>query len=161
VYYFDYPNHRLARAAMDGGPSEPVPGTEIPGVAFMRSFALSPDGRQLAYLVRATSSQSTTTKLALKDLASPGSPARLLDVDPLINDNFLQYTPDGKSVVYVISPGAANLWVQPLDGSKGRQITNLAAKPIIAFHWSTDGKTLGVLRATLQSDVVLLRESNQ
>ena len=55
--------------------------------------------------------------------------------------------------------GVDNLWIQPLDGSPGRKITNFNAEEIAAFHWSRDGKTLGILRGHVDSDVVLLQES--
>jgi len=161
VYYFDSPNNRLQRVPLNGGSSEPVPGTAIPATFPLWSFALSPDGPTFAYLVRVTSEQSTTTKLALKDLASPEIAPRLLDVDSRVANNFLQFSPDGKSVAYVITdPGADNIWVQPLEGTKGRQVTSFTSKGIFDFHWSPDGKTLGVLRGETQSDVVLLRDSS-
>ena len=52
-----------------------------------------------------------------------------------------------------------NLWLQPLDGSPGHQITNFPTEHIVNFHFSPDGKSLGILRDHLDSDVVLLRES--
>ena len=168
VYYFDFPGHRFARAPTDGGQSEPVPGAQIPGTQTwgaipLSPFALSPDGRTFAFLVRVSSPQHSSTKLALKDLASTGSAAaRLLDADPRIRGNFLQFAPDGKSVAYGITDARGdNLWLQPLDGSKGRQITNFTSKGIVEFHWSPDGKTIGILRGKVQSDVVLLRDSSQ
>jgi hypothetical protein len=33
-----------------------------------------------------------------------------------------------------------NLWVQPLDGSAGHQITNFASDQIDCFLWSPDGQ---------------------
>jgi Tol biopolymer transport system component len=69
------------------------------------------------------------------------------------------FTPDGKSVAYVIrDQGVDNIFVQPLDGSPGRQITNFTSEHIVEFQWSPDGKTLAVARAHDTSDVVLVRE---
>jgi Tol biopolymer transport system component len=48
--------------------------------------------------------------------------------------------------------------VQPLDGSRGHQITNFTSQHIAEFQWSPDGKTLAVARTEDASDVVLLRE---
>jgi len=73
----------------------------------------------------------------------------------------LNFTPDGKAVAYPIRENDVdNIWVQPLDGSRGRQITNFASEQILNFHWSPGGKSLGILRGHTESDVVLLRESN-
>lgn len=44
-------------------------------------------------------------------------------------------------------------------GSPGRQITNFTSQQITSFHWSPDGKSLGVLSNHPESDVVLLQES--
>jgi hypothetical protein len=52
-----------------------------------------------------------------------------------------------------------NIWIQPLDGSAGRQITKFESEQILSFHWSPDGKNLGILRGHTDSDVVLLQES--
>ena len=71
-----------------------------------------------------------------------------------------QFAPDGKAVVYPVREnGVDNLWYQPLDGSKGHQMTNFSSEQIAGFAWSADGKTLGVLRQQTESDVVLLRQS--
>ena len=47
-----------------------------------------------------------------------------------------------------------------VDGASGRQITNFPAELIDVFHWSPDGKSLGMIRSQTESDVVLLRESS-
>ena len=53
-----------------------------------------------------------------------------------------------------------NLWFQPLDGSRGRQITHFMTDRIMGFRWSPHGKTLAVLGRRIETDVVLLRESS-
>jgi hypothetical protein len=64
-----------------------------------------------------------------------------------------------KAVVYAIREnGADNLWVQPLDGSRGHQITNFPADVIQAFQYSLDRKMLGVMRTSFESDIVLLHD---
>jgi hypothetical protein len=64
-----------------------------------------------------------------------------------------------KAVVYAIREnGADNLWVQPLDGSRGHQITNFSADVIQAFQYSLDRKMLGVMRTSFESDIVLLHD---
>ena len=54
---------------------------------------------------------------------------------------------------------ADNLWLQPLDGSPGRQITNFKCNSDMSFHWSFDGSKLGMVRGHTDSDVVLLQEA--
>jgi Tol biopolymer transport system component len=104
------------------------------------------------------------TKLAVVTLGSNSqSSPLLLQPDPRIaGGNFvngLTFAPDGKSVAYVIrDKGVDNIFVQPLDGSSGHQITNFASDHIAEFRWSPDGKTLAVAQTNNTSDVVLLRE---
>jgi len=97
-------------------------------------------------------------KIALLDTATLSSP-HFLRVNPRISKG-VQFTQDGKAVAYPIAEnGADNVWVQPLDGTPGRQITHFNSEQIQSFHWSPDGKNLGVLRGHTDSDVVLLQES--
>ena len=99
-------------------------------------------------------------KIALIPLDS-GSQAqvRLLDPNPAVADA-ARFTPDGKALVYPITQqGVDNLWMQPLDGSAGRQITNFKSDQIIGAQFSPDGKNLAVLQRRREADVVLLRET--
>jgi Tol biopolymer transport system component len=91
---------------------------------------------------------------------------RVIDPDPRIAAGSLftggaRFGPDGKSLVYIVKDKAANLWMQPLDGSTGHQITNFTADLITGFRWSPDRKTLAVMRTHNTSDVVVLRETNE
>jgi hypothetical protein len=102
-------------------------------------------------------------KVALLELSStpsPPSPPRLIDADERISSGGLNLTPDGKAVAYPIREnGVDNLWLQPLDGSRGRQITSFDSEQILNFRWSPDGRNLGILRGHTDSDVVLIRAS--
>ncbi|MGB9404107.1 MAG: hypothetical protein WCA98_11240, partial [Candidatus Acidiferrales bacterium] len=69
-------------------------------------------------------------------------------------------TPDGKALAYnIVENGIGNVWEQPLDGSPGRRLTNFTSDRIRTFQFSPDGKTLGVARMHVVSDVVLLRDT--
>jgi eukaryotic-like serine/threonine-protein kinase len=152
---------QLWRVPLDGsGKPEPIPGSEVAG-AFMagRGMGVSPDGKTLAYLVELVNpgGSTGTEKIALLDVATLSS--RLLEVNPRISKG-VQFTPNGKAVAYPITEnGVDNIWIQPLDGSRGRQITHFNSEQILSFHWSPDGKILGILRGHTDSDVVLLQES--
>jgi eukaryotic-like serine/threonine-protein kinase len=161
VYYTDAAGFRLMRVPINGGTPEEVPGSSVRNAIFYR-IAVSPDGRTLAYVasIEAPETQTVFQKLVLVDLAgnSRESP-RLLNVDPRAAA-FIQFTPDGKNVAYAIEDqGVGNVWVQPIDGSRGRQITNFTSEQVAGFHWSPDGKWLLIHRTQRTSDVVLLRES--
>jgi WD40 repeat protein len=160
--YFWTDTKQLWRVLLDGtGKPEPIPGSSVPG-AFLagRGIGISPDGKTLAYVVGIVESSSVTTmqKIVLLDVATLHSP-RLLDADPRISKG-VQFTPDGKGIAYPVADnGVDNIWIQPIDGSPGRQITKFNSEQILSFHWSPDGKNLGVLRGHTDSDVVLLQES--
>ena len=65
----------------------------------------------------------------------------------------VHFTPDGKTVACPIREnGVDNIWVQPLDGSGGGQISQFNSDQIDAFHWSPDGKNLALLRSHSESD---------
>ncbi len=153
---------RLWRVPLDGsGKAEAIPGSAIPNTFQAgRGMGISPDGKTLAYLVKYLNqeTQDGTIKVALLDLSILKSP-RMLDANPHISAG-PQFTPDGKAVAYPVREnGVDNVWVQPLDGSSGHQITKFDSEQILSFHWSPDGKNLGILRGHHDSDVVLLQES--
>jgi eukaryotic-like serine/threonine-protein kinase len=162
VYYYEAESGRIWRVSLDGlGKPEPVPAsTDFRGYTLGTEMSISADGKVLAYAVDLVNAgtQESTEKVALLNLESRTSP-RLLDVNPHISGG-VQFTPDGKAIAYPIREnGVDNLWVQPLDGSAGHQITKFTSDQIDLFHWSPDGKTLALLRGHSESDVVLLQES--
>ena len=161
VYY--WPNNKqLWRVPLDGsGKPEPIPGSIVAG-GFLsgRGIGISPDGKTLAYVVEIINSDSATGthKIALLDVATLSSP-RFLEANPRISKG-VQFTADGKAVAYPVAEnGVDNIWIQPIDGTPGRQITHFNSEQIYSFHWSPDGKNLGILRGHTDSDVVLLQES--
>ncbi len=162
AYYFDQGAGRISRVPLDGSAKgEPVPGNVVPN-SFIAGggIALSLDGKVLAYLVEVVDpkTQNGKEKVAVLELGS--SAPRLLDADPRVTSGGVRFTPDGKGVAYPIREnGVDNIWIQPLDGSPGRQITNFTSEQITSFNWSADGKNLGVLRSHSESDVVLLQEA--
>ena len=160
--YYEPNRQQIWRVPLDGsGKPEPIPGSAIPHAILVgQGLAISPDGKTLAYLVEVLTSQNQSgiEKVALLDLATLNSP-RLLDVDPRIS-TAAQFTADGNAIAYGIRQnGVDNLWVQPLSGSPGRQITHFDREQILSFHWSPDGRDLGILRGHTDSDVVLVQES--
>ena len=161
VYYEDIVSFQIMRVPMEGGTSEIVPGTNIPNTIFAAAgFGISPDGKQLAFLATRLELNNSVEKIALVPLdAGPKPAARLLDPDPRVAQN-PQFAPDGKAIVYPIREnGVDNLWLQPLDGSRGHQITNFQADTIHGFQYSPDSKTLGVFLQHTESDVVLLHDT--
>jgi serine/threonine protein kinase len=153
VYYSDQTNGaRLFRAPLDGGKPEKL--SELPASA----FDISPDAKLAAF---ATFLHGNPKRLlALLPVDSPQN-AKLLDLQrPVPSFGAVRFTHDGKAVFYALGDqDSENLWLQPLDGSPGKQLTNFKSEQIIDFHWSFDGTKLGLVRGHTDSDVVLLQES--
>ena len=158
------PTSTMAKVSIDGGPVEKIAASELPNAFGMVGHAVSPDGRLLAASVEVTqNTNASAEKIALIPLDGSGAATRVIAADPRISsgrlNNSVTFTPDGKALAYVIRDhGHENVFVQPLDGSPGHQVTNFTSQRIFQFHWSPDGKTLAVSRADVSSDVVLLRE---
>jgi Tol biopolymer transport system component len=155
VYYLDRVNARLTRAPLEGGKSESL--SEIPGYG---PVDISPDGKVVAFA--ATVVAVSKKQLAMVPVDSPQN-AKLVDFQHSISPfGAVRFTRDGKAVAYALGDQEAeNLWLQPLDGSAGKQITNFKSEQINDFHWSFDGSKLGMVRGHTDSDVVLLQESKQ
>jgi len=146
------------RVSVNGDKSEVVPGTEIPNEFFdAPPVTLSPDGTQMPFVVGVPPAQIRIRMVTLD--AGPHPPTRTLIPDPRSSGGIVRFTPDGKSLTYaILDNGVENLWLQPLDGSPGKQISNFKTGSISDFRWSPDGKTLGLVRVNTQSDIVLLRD---
>jgi len=167
TYYWDNALQQLWRVPVDGsGKPELFPGSAVPRT-FPTGTGLSPspDGKVLAYVLATMPTPEDPYpqyKVALLEPSSKPAPPRLIDADERISNGGLNFTPDGKAVAYPIREnGVDNLWVQPLDGSRGRQITYFDSEQILNFRWSPDGRSLCILRSHIDSDVVLIRESSQ
>jgi eukaryotic-like serine/threonine-protein kinase len=155
VYYIQEGDEgKLSRVSIDGGTPQPV--SELP--ISDSGFDLAPDGK-LAAFATLDHSAGHKDKLVLVDTET--RKAKLQDFDRL-RFGLVRFSRDGKAIVYPVREnGVDNLWLQPLDGSKGRQITNFSAEHIYDFHWSFDGKQLALVRGHTDSDVVLIRDAKQ
>jgi serine/threonine protein kinase len=145
---------RLMKVPLQGGTSEAV--SQVPIVS---EVDVSPDGAQAAFITFGQASAGND-RIAVVDVAS-GEIRKLLSFEKA-HIARIQFARDGQAVVYV-SPGKGsdNLWLQPLDGSPGRQLTDFDSLQILDFHWSLDGKQLGMVRGHTDSDVVLLSDAQQ
>jgi hypothetical protein len=52
----------------------------------------------------------------------------------------------------------SNLWSQPLDGGKAKQITDFKSDLIYNFAYSRDGRQLALARGSHTRDAVLISE---
>lgn len=160
VYYTENNTGRIMRVPIEGGNPQIVPGTIVPHAFVAAPVAgVSPDGKALPFFFER---QPGHIEIQIAGLDAGPNPARRdLPADPRVS-GFPQFTPDGKALAYpIIDGGVSNIWIQPLDGLPGHQITNFKSGTFTSFSWSPNGKMLAVVRTESQSDVVLLRESSQ
>jgi eukaryotic-like serine/threonine-protein kinase len=158
-YYEDYAAFRLMKMAIDGGAPVLVKASDIPNGYMVGAVNYSPDGRfmpEFTYITDAAA-QLATMKIALIDITTNAEkPAKTFVPRPDFSPP-IAIAPDGKGVAYNIAEnGVGNVWLQPLDGSPGRRLTNFNSDRSFTFQFSPDGKSLGLVRTHVVSDVVLL-----
>jgi Tol biopolymer transport system component len=164
VYYENLTTFQVFRVSIDGGVPEEVPGTR--GLSNVPAMGLSSDGKFLVSfklrndVVPPGGKIATGAKIAIVPLdAGPKPEVRYLDAEPRLAGQ-AKFTPDREAVIYIIRDNnSENLWRQPLDGSAGRQITNFQGDGILTYVFSPDGKTLGIMRTHIESDLVLLHDT--
>jgi serine/threonine protein kinase len=154
AYYIDQKDEAtLARVAIDGGTPQAVSNLAISD----SQFDVSPDGKWAAF---ATLEHALGHKDTLVLVNTETRQAKKLDFERQ-RLGLIRFSHDGRAVVYPARDnGIDNLWLQPLDGSKGKLVTDFTSERIYDFHWSFDGKQLALVRGHTDSDVVLIRESH-
>ena len=169
LYYTEQNTNGVLRMASGGGKPEFVPGANPPNSLTAQAI-LSPDGKTLAIFTEVLNPESKTYFNRIV-LASMDSGVQNLDLDPVLKAVFrsqgppasagFRFSPEGKSIAFVVEDaGVDNIWMQPLDGSKGRKLTDFKdSERIQDFRWSPDGKALALLRFHSVSDVILLHDT--
>ena len=170
LYYLPNSLAGLMRMPADGGKPEMAPGVSaIKGL--QKDGAFSPDGKTIAVYAPQGDPNSRTyaNTIAFLDLDGK-APPRYITTDPRCGVGFsipgpaamggFHFTPDGKAVAILIEDkGVGNIWIQPIDGSKGHQLTHFDSEQIQDFRWSPDGKHLAVIRSDYSGDVILARDN--
>ena len=117
----------------------------------------SPDGRFVACFYRPQ--LELFSKLAVLPFDG-GEPVKVFDKSPTtIVEAGIQWTPDGRALTFIDNrDGVSNIWLQPLDGSPAKQLTNFTSETIFRFAWSPDGKMFVAERGTEIGDIVLINK---
>jgi eukaryotic-like serine/threonine-protein kinase len=146
VYYIQQADQQsLDKVSIDGGPPQTVTDLAMSGV-----FDLSPDGKSVAFAMLEHAGEHK------EKLAVVSTDSRLRAAALRVG----AIQPGWQSRSYPTrDKGIDNLWLQPLDGSKGKQLTDFTSERIWDFHWSFDGSKLALVRGHTDADVVLIRDA--
>jgi len=155
VFYVDTAAAFYMKVPIDGGKAERV---STMYAATAEGYDIARDGKTAVLGTYDFKSQKPS--ITLVSLES-GKELRTFEYDPR-HRGILRVSPDGKGIVYPIrEKGVDNLWVQPLDGGPGRQLTNFTGLKIYWYQWAADGKSLALVRGDSPSDLVLIQDSQK
>lgn len=152
VFFVDMTANAYMKVPIEGGEAKRL----SPVIADVNStYDISRDGKTA--VLGTYNFKAQRPNISLVSIES-GTVLRTFEFDPR-SAGPLRFSPDSKGVVYPIrEKGVDNLWLQPLDGGPGRQITNLSELKIYSFQWSRDGKRLALVRGESPSDLVLIQD---
>jgi serine/threonine protein kinase len=153
LIYASYDNGKFLakKISVDGGASTKV----SEALLTCGCVNISPDGKNIAFQTQPVTGGPVVIRILDFDTLQP---VKEIPRDPR-GGGEIRYTLDGKKIGYPIREnGLYALWVSPVDGSEGHRVTEFESDFIPDFHWSADNKTLGLIRAHNDSDVVVIRQ---
>jgi serine/threonine protein kinase/dipeptidyl aminopeptidase/acylaminoacyl peptidase len=153
VFYIDMTVPAYMKVSIDGSQPERVTKDYA---EFNAGFDVARDGKTVVLGTYDFKAQRPTISLVSVD---SGQVLRMFEYDPRHRGQ-PRFSPDGKGIAYPVrEKGVDNLWLQPLDGGPGRQLTNFGSLKIYSYQWSPDGKSLALVRGDSSSDLVLIQNS--
>ena len=153
VFYIDMTVPAYMKVSIDGGQPERV---TKDFAEFNAGLDIARDGKTVVLGTYDFKAQRPTISLVSVE---SGQVLRMFEYDPRHRGQ-PRFSPDGKGIVYPVrEKGVDNLWLQPLDGGPGRQLTNFVSLKIYSYQWSPDGKSLALVRGDSPSDLVLIQNS--
>jgi len=152
-------NAVISKMPLQGGHSIQIAAGSYP--AGITPVAISPDGKWLAFpSVWSANLRYSALAYDLVPLEGGKAVSVKTTLPSSIDDvgRRFGWSPDGKALILIhTEAGAANLWLQPIDGSAPRQLTHFSSQMIFDFALSRDGKRLAISRGARTSDAVLIR----
>lgn len=148
---------KLMKVSIDGGAPAPL----FPDDTTPRMFPkVSPDGKRLAYLTFKYNEQNaqfdTGARITALENGTIADPKQEIALS--LHPEF-EWSPDGKSLVFISREGIDNLHKISLDNGKETALTNFNSGSIKSFAWSRDGKRLFIARSISNSDLVLVKDT--
>jgi Tol biopolymer transport system component len=156
IFYADFSDSsklRVMHVPIAGGTPQAIP--DLNAVW----FDLSPAGDQMICVFPHQANGKTEWEIRFIS-ANTWQQIKSVPLGDASMDPVVRLTPDGKSVTFLVSDhGVENIWEKPLDGGPARQLTHFTDMRIIEFHWSPDGKKLGMVREAHSTDTVLFTDA--
>jgi Tol biopolymer transport system component len=115
---------------------------------------ISPDGKLIASF---HNDAQNVARLVVFDFAG-GDPMKTFDLPQTVHWSMgVRWTPDGRGLTYVDKRGSVtNLWLQPIDGGRAKQLTEFKGEGILRREWTRDGRQVALVRGTPRSDAVMI-----
>ncbi len=143
---------RVHRVPIEGGESQRLTEYRATEPRYSR------DGTRFACFTPNEKTQNWT-RLAIVP-AEGGAPLTIFDSPP--NTNITRgpiWTPDDSGITLVVAPGEMqNLWLQPVDGSPGKMMTNFQLPGIARREYSRDGKRIAIVRAQGIGNAIMITD---
>ena len=140
----------LWKVSINGG--EPIQISKLVAL----SPQISPDGKYLACFYPENGENGRRLKLTALSI-NDAVIIKQFEIFP--QNSPFSWTNDGQSISYVNnSNGISNIWLQSIDGSDSKQLTNSENEDIFQHSWSKDGNLVFV-KETINNDIVLINNS--
>ncbi len=140
----------IAKVSIEGG--------EIVGLVSHISSrpVVSPDGQWIACLYLDEAAQRIRPAIVP---ITGGEAVRIFSEMPRPEWDSFKWTPDSRALTYIAArAGTSNLWLQPIDGSAARQLTDFKSDRIFRFAWSPDGKSVVCDRGEDLKEIILISD---
>jgi len=114
--------------------------------------SVSPDGKSIACELK--NEQANRFYAAIFSIDG-GEPVKVFDQMPAPAWGLLRWTPDGRALTYIVTKdGVSNIWLQPADGGRAKQLTHFNEDQIFRLAWSHDGKNLAYDRGVTIKNII-------
>ncbi|MCI0662673.1 MAG: winged helix-turn-helix domain-containing protein [Acidobacteria bacterium] len=118
--------------------------------------SVSPDGKLIACEIR---DEKINRMFAAIFPFEGGEPIKVFDQMPAPAWGLLRWTPDGRALTYIVTKdGVSNIWLQPVDGGRPKQLTHFNEDQIFRLAWSHDGKNLAYDRGVTIKNIIHLSD---